>query len=178
MWRSACRGKVLSGWPFTRVAGTNGSSIKAMDRSCLQRWSLMAVRILLGGAFVAAGLLKMASPESFATSIASFDLLPRSWSNLVAMILPPFEILCGLFVIVGPWRRPAALGIVLMNVLFIGVLGLGLALGRTFECGCFGKWDPLAARPLLVIARDVVFLAMAATILATTRRTTATEMDH
>lgn len=121
-------------------------------------------RLFLGGAFVFAGAIKLLDPAAFATSVAGFRLLPREWSNVVAIGLPPLEVLCGACVLCGLWLRPAALALALLNALFIGALAQGMARGLSFECGCFGRWDPLAHQPALAIVRDVLFVAAAAVL--------------
>jgi uncharacterized membrane protein YphA (DoxX/SURF4 family) len=116
---------------------------------------------LLSGAFILAGALKMRDPAAFAASVATFSVLPRAWSNAVAIILPPFEILCGALLWIPAWRRAAALGLVGLNLAFIALLTQAVARGLQFDCGCFGKWDPIAHYPVLAILRDLAFLAIA-----------------
>jgi uncharacterized membrane protein YphA (DoxX/SURF4 family) len=119
-------------------------------------------RVFLAAAFVWAGMAKWLDPASFAASVVKFRVVPAAWSHIIALGLPPFEVLCGLLLLAGRWRRPAALGIALLNVLFILLLAQAWARGLRIECGCFGKWDPLAYRPGWAIARDALFLALAA----------------
>jgi uncharacterized membrane protein YphA (DoxX/SURF4 family) len=116
---------------------------------------------LLAAAFVMAGFLKLRDPEAFAQSIGKFRVFRAEWGLVLAVVLPPFEILCGALLLVPRMRRPATLGIVLLNVAFIAMLAQAWARGIRIECGCFGKWDPLAYRPGWAIARDGVFLALA-----------------
>jgi uncharacterized membrane protein YphA (DoxX/SURF4 family) len=123
---------------------------------------ICVLRVFLGAVFVLAGGLKVANSQAFAASVAGFGVTPRSLSNLIAMVLPPFEILCGMFLMRGRLWRPAALGIFGMNVLFVAVLSHAWASGHSLECGCFGKWDPFAGKPGWAIGRDCVFLAIAA----------------
>lgn len=117
---------------------------------------------ILSVSFVAAGIFKLAEPAAFSSSVASLQLVPREWSNLVAMILPVFEIACALGLLCVGWRRSAALCIGALNLIFIAVLAYAAAHGITSACSCFGKWDPLAGNTGAAIARDVVFLAFAA----------------
>jgi hypothetical protein len=42
-------------------------------------------------------------PAGFAGSIATFQLLPEAWVNVVALGLPPFEILTGLLILSRRW---------------------------------------------------------------------------
>lgn len=119
---------------------------------------LVAIQLVLGFLFILAGALKLAEPSSFAASVATFRFFPRAWSNVIAIAVPPIEILLGALVIFGPWRRVAALGLIVFNLAFIVLLTQGLLRGLSFECGCFGAWDPLASKPWLALLRDVLFL--------------------
>jgi uncharacterized membrane protein YphA (DoxX/SURF4 family) len=132
--------------------------MKAPGRS----WWVWPTQIVLGGLFIAAGAIKLLDAPAFAASMASFRVLSRGWSNAVAIGLPPFEIVCGVMLILGPWRPAAAMGLGLLNAVFIVVLGQAMARGLSFDCGCFGKWDPWATQPGLAIGRDFFFLAAAA----------------
>jgi putative oxidoreductase len=121
------------------------------------KW-LKAVRLGLGLLFVLAGALKLAEPSAFAASVATFRFFPRGWTNLIAVTVPPIEILMGALVIVSPWQRVAAFGLSVFNLAFLILLTQAMLRGLSFECGCFGAWDPLASRPWLALPRDVLLL--------------------
>jgi putative oxidoreductase len=121
------------------------------------KW-LAVARIGLGVLFIVAGALKLAEPSSFAASVATFRFFPRAWSNFIAITIPPIEILLGVLVIFGPWRRIAALGLTIFNFAFVVLLSQGLARGLSLDCGCFGAWDPLGSKPWLGLLRDVLLL--------------------
>jgi uncharacterized membrane protein YphA (DoxX/SURF4 family) len=125
--------------------------------STREKW-ITAARIGLGLLFILAGALKLAEPSALAASVASFHFFPRPWSNVIALIVPPIEILLGALLVFGPWERIAALGVALLNVAFVVLLSQALLRGLSFDCGCFGAWDPLASHPRLALARDVVLL--------------------
>jgi hypothetical protein len=46
----------------------------------------------------------------------------------------------------------------MFNLAFVVLLSQGLAPGLSFECGCFGAWDPIASKPWLALVRDVLLL--------------------
>jgi putative oxidoreductase len=103
-----------------------------------------AVAIALGALFVYASLDKIGSPRDFARIIYHYRLAGPSASlgfvpaNLLAVVLPWIEIVCGLLLIVGVWRREAALLTAAMLVVFIGAVGWALAQGIDLRnCGCF-----------------------------------------
>ncbi len=96
------------------------------------------LRLLVGGAFVLAGVLKIADPAKFAMAVANYRLFPHETLNLVAILVPPVEVAAGLFVLAGVWLRAAALVIVWMTALFLLLITSALARGLNIECGCFG----------------------------------------
>jgi hypothetical protein len=70
------------------------------------KWIVLALRVILGAAFVYAGVLKIQDPSEFAINVASFSLLPNLLISPMALALPPFEIITGLLLIIGVARRP------------------------------------------------------------------------
>jgi putative oxidoreductase len=96
------------------------------------------LRLLVGGAFVFAGALKIADPAKFALDIANYRLMPHELINLTAILLPWIEVAAGLFVLAGIWLRAAALVIIGLTVVFFAVIVSALARRLNIECGCFG----------------------------------------
>jgi len=109
------------------------------------------LRMVLGVALIYAGILKMIEPpQVFADSIAGFQLVPRGLINLVALSLPPFEILLGLaLILVGVLGRvqggilsvrakEAALTATCLFAAFVFVLAQAMLRGIEVDCGCFG----------------------------------------
>ena len=95
------------------------------------------LRLLVGGAFVVAGALKVADPAKFALDVSNYRLVPYELINLVAILLPWIEITSGLFVLAGIWLRAAALVITSLTVVFLVLIVSALARGLNIECGCF-----------------------------------------
>jgi putative oxidoreductase len=125
------------------------------------RWLVLAIRIALGAAFVYAGAIKIQDPSELAITVASFQILPNLLISPLALALPPFEIICGVLLIVGFWRRPAALGITLLLVIFLIAIAAALARGLTIDCGCFGTGTPSRAKMWLDLGRDILLLGAA-----------------
>ena len=98
----------------------------------------MLLRLIVGGAFVVAGALKVADPAKFALDVSHYRLVPYELINLVAILLPWIEITSGLFVLAGIWLRAAALVITSLTVMFLVLIVSALARGLNIECGCFG----------------------------------------
>ena len=126
------------------------------------RWNkaaFLALRILIGGLFLYSGILKIASPQPFADSVASFELVPLGVIGLVALGLPPLEILLGAMLVSG-WRmRPASFGVFVLSVVFCLVLSQALARGLQVDCGCFGAGQPSIGKTWLSLGRDILLIA-------------------
>ena len=98
----------------------------------------LILRLVVGGAFVFAGVLKMADPAKFAIDVTNYRLLPHEMIHLVAILVPGIEVVAGLFVLAGFRLKAAALVITGLTVMFFVVIVSALARGLNIECGCFG----------------------------------------
>ncbi len=98
----------------------------------------LVLRILVGGAFVFAGVLKIADPAKFAMDIGNYRLVPYELTHLIAILVPWIEVVAGCFVLAGVWLRAAALVITGLTVIFFFIIVSALARGLNIECGCFG----------------------------------------
>jgi uncharacterized membrane protein YphA (DoxX/SURF4 family) len=130
-------------------------------------WPYAAVRIALAVAFLAAGIIKIQDPMTFAVTIDAFGILPGPLIPAVAIILPILEIM-GAVALIFDIRGSLGL-ITLMILMFIAVLGYGLHMGLDIDCGCYGPGDPEGeafAGIRDALWRDLVMLGCAATLYA------------
>lgn len=123
------------------------------------RWLNLSARLLLGGVFLWAGVVKALDPLSFARSVAGYQLLPQLGNLLVAAALPWVEIVVGTLLVAGRLVRPAALVAAWLNLLFMAAIVSVLARGLNVDCGCFGH--DRATPPELALLRDLLLLAAA-----------------
>jgi uncharacterized membrane protein YphA (DoxX/SURF4 family) len=119
------------------------------------------LRLILGGCFLYAGILKIQSPQAFADSIASFQLLPNPFINLLAITLPVFEVIVGLMLITSYECGLAALSVLIVTSVFAVAMISALARGLHVDCGCFGTGEPSAFKTWLSLGRDLLFWGMA-----------------
>ncbi len=139
-------------------------------------WLTIRVQIGLGAIFLVAALPKIGDPPSFAHMIYNYRMVPAFAVNALALLMPWVELLAGLALILGVWRRESAALVGLMLLVFIVAIGFNLARGHAVDCGCFdvhsaGKTrEQLLADMRWVILRDVGILLMVAQVLAATRR--------
>ncbi|RMH03266.1 MAG: DoxX family membrane protein [Planctomycetota bacterium] len=112
-------------------------------------WLLLLACLAGGGAMIFFGLKKAVDPVAFLKAVHEYGILPESAPrllNLVAVALPAVEILGGLLLVLGIWRRAVAGTLALMLLLFTAAvlqraLGLHAEAGGpfcavAFDCGC------------------------------------------
>ena len=134
-----------------------------------------ALGLLLGALFVYASLDKIAKPADFARIIYHYQMIGPNRlvgplpANLLAVTLPFVEIIAGLLLIVGLWRREAALVIAGMLAVFVVAVSAALVRGIDLQnCGCFSLSGEGRRAGLGLIAADAGLLAAA--LLAARRR--------
>jgi putative oxidoreductase len=148
------------------------------------RWLTVRVQIALGVIFVIAALPKIADPPGFTQMIYNYRLVPGPLLNIMALGMPWFELIAGVALIIGVWRRTAALLIGALLVVFIVAIGINLARGNAIDCGCFDtskanltheqRLDDMRS----VIIRDLGMLLMVAQIVYAERKLNEAVPDH
>jgi len=124
-----------------------------------QRLVYHVCRLLLGGAFLYAGILKARDVHAFAGAVAAYQLLPYSLNYLVAATLPWLEILVGGLLLANRHVRAAVLVAAGLTGLFMAVLVSVLLRGLEIDCGCFAAADPTS--PWQALLRDFLLLVAA-----------------
>ncbi len=131
-----------------------------------REWLAVRLQIALGVVFVVAAWPKLMDPPSFAKNIWAYDILPGQLINLQAMIMPGVELVIGLALILGFWRRGAALVSLVLLLIFGAAVSWALATGNPVHCGCFdvhaaARTDAQLFWGLkMVLLRDVGLLAI------------------
>src|SRR5947208_2883996 len=104
-------------------------------------WLTIRVQLFLGALFVIAAVPKILDPPSFAHMIYNYRIVPGQFVNLMALTMPWVELLAGLALILGVWKR-AALGLIAaMLIVFITAIGINLVRDNAIDCGCFNVAD-------------------------------------
>jgi uncharacterized membrane protein YphA (DoxX/SURF4 family) len=99
------------------------------------------------------------SPDQFATIVYGYDVFPHQIINVLAVVVPFVELVCGITLITGLLKRSGLLLINAMLVGFIFLISFNLIRGHEFDCGCFslgetkGVWSSI-----WLLARDLVML--------------------
>lgn len=131
-------------------------------------WLTVRTQIALGIFFIVAALPKIADPPSFAHMVYNYRLLPGPLVNLATLTMPWAELLMGVALICGIWRRTAAVLVGALLVVFIVAISINLLRGNAIDCGCFDVAD--AGKSVvekfhdmwMVILRDVGMLLLVA----------------
>ena len=121
-------------------------------------------RLVVGGVWVVAGVLKLLDPTENVRAVRAYQLLPETLVQLVGHALPIVEILVGGCLVLGLVTRVAAVTSAAMLTAFIVGIASAWARGLSIECGCFGGGagpaeNASAAYPW-EIARDVGLLLL------------------
>lgn len=125
---------------------------------------LLVFRVLVGGLFVYAGIVKVFDPLGFAQDIRNYRLVGQSLSLAAALYLPWLEVIAGAFLAAGFLRRASALILSAMLAFFILLTVVTIARGIDVDCGCFGALSRRADWRLL--AEDALMLWMTLSVLS------------
>lgn len=117
-------------------------------------------RIILGAVFCASAISKLFSVESFDLYIFSFQLFSFDLSSLFARLLIICELLLGLGLMSGFWRRTVNWCCVAMLGVFSAILVWRWAIGDTGSCHCFG--DVLDMNPWQSLLKNAGFSVLLA----------------
>ncbi|MBD3403018.1 DoxX family membrane protein [candidate division GN15 bacterium] len=120
----------------------------------------MLSRLVVGGMFIYASFYKIIEPASFAKSIWYYHMVPGSLINLMALILPWLEFLCGIGLIVGVLYRGAALWLNALLVIFIVALASTIVRGIDIDCGCFKAAESATDSAWSSLIRNIVLLVL------------------
>jgi len=139
-------------------------------------WLTVRTQIALGLFFIVAALPKIADPPGFAHMVYNYKMLPGPLVNVMALVLPWAELLMGLALVAGIWRKTAAALVGALLVVFIVAISVNLLRGNAIDCGCFDVTAANLTREerfrdmWMVIFRDVGMLFLVAQGLLGARR--------
>ncbi|MEO6694227.1 MAG: MauE/DoxX family redox-associated membrane protein [Ignavibacteria bacterium] len=101
------------------------------------KYFLIALRIIVGGIFIYASLDKLLNQEMFSKAIYNYKFLPGIFINFFAITIPYIELIAGIFLISGIFKRGSSLIISILLILFIVALVQAYARGLDINCACF-----------------------------------------
>jgi len=95
----------------------------------------------LGLVLLTAALAKIGDTGALATQVHNYRLVPVWSENLLALSVPWIELLAGLSLVLGIRPRAGAWVAAAAMVVFTVAVGVAMARGLDFSCGCFGTAD-------------------------------------
>ena len=126
----------------------------------------LVLRIALGIIFVYAAYTKLKDPWAlFAMAIDSYQLLPLRWVEFVAKTLPWFELVLGLVLLSGFFRRTATVASSVLLAVFFSLILRAHFKGMEINCGCFGPGEVISWKTMLrdgsMVAGSIFITVMA-----------------
>jgi uncharacterized membrane protein YphA (DoxX/SURF4 family) len=120
-------------------------------------WSKLETLIawVVGCYFICAAYYHIENPAKFAESITLYKMVPLWAVNAQAIVMPWFELIAGLALLVRPWRRPGAVIISVLLVVFIVAVSSAVYRGLNIDCGCTKHASKVG---LPIIVRNVAML--------------------
>ena len=140
--------------------------VTTIEATPWQPWVTVAARVVLGGALLYAGLLKVGDLRQSVAAVKAYQLpFPDWFITLIGNTMPFVEIIVGAAVVLGVFTRWTAGLCGLAMVAYIIGIASAWARGLSIDCGCFtpgGELSPgEATQYLLDIVRDFALLLLA-----------------
>ncbi|HLP45380.1 MAG TPA: MauE/DoxX family redox-associated membrane protein [Candidatus Kapabacteria bacterium] len=116
-------------------------------------------RLILGGLFIYASIDKIVNPHAFARIIHNYKLVPDIFIYAMAITFPWIELIAGLFLVSGIYKRTAAIILSGMLTVFSIAISINLIRGLKFDCGCFStSLTESGSDPVGLLIRDILIL--------------------
>ena len=138
------------------------------------RWAGTLLRLVVGGVWIAAGVIKLPTPEASVTAVRAYQLLPLGATNFIGHLLPILEVAVGVLLVLGLFTRAAALVSALLQVAFIVGISSVWIRHIPINCGCFGdggatSWAQARSSYPWELARDTGLLLASAFLIVWAR---------
>ena len=126
-----------------------------------KRFLWLMLRILAGIIFAYAGFSKLVEPyENFRGMINQYEIVPYAWSTPIALVMPWFELIFGVFMIAGYLPKLTAVVLAGLSTTFLIAIGGSQAIfdHAMQDCGCFGQSGPIHLKVWQVFIMDFLLL--------------------
>ena len=108
------------------------------------RWLIFALRLVLGGIFIAASFGKLQYQAEFINTVIGYGILPDSLANVYGLILPWIELFIGCSLVLGIFPRFNSVVSILLIISFAVASIYRLLNPVGNDCGCFGEFITLS----------------------------------
>jgi uncharacterized membrane protein YphA (DoxX/SURF4 family) len=129
-------------------------------------WIGLIARLVTGGVWLVAGLLKLPDPAANVRAVRAYQLLPEAAVTPVGHLLPLVEVVLGALLLLGLLTRVSGVASSLLLLMFVFGIAAAWARGLEIECGCFGGDGGASAGAAekypWEIARDIGLLLLSA----------------
>lgn len=119
-------------------------------------------RLYIAGLFIYAGMYKINYAAEFAETIASYRMVPHWGVNVMAVVMPWVEVICGLLLVCGIRVRSCAVILGGLLAVFTAGIAMNLVWDSPISCGCFHSMGDTISWQTLV--RDLGWIALVAHI--------------
>ena len=135
-------------------------------------WISLAIRLYIGGLFLAACFHKILNPMNFALDIATYQMTPLFLINIMAVTMPWIELFVGIMLISGFKVKPATLLALGMMLMFTIAKTSVVLRGMDMSCGCFASSsmdsDPITWKS---VTENFVYIILLIYVLILDKRT-------
>ena len=154
------------GIPDRAEAAGETEVMRIVRRLFAHRGFLRIAGLAIGGVFIYASLDKILHPDRFADVVHEYDMLPLFAVNAFALAMPWVELMTGIALIIGVWRRAAGLLAAALSVAFMIAISQAQLRGLRIECGCFNvsgmsatdaSWGLFARDALLLLGSVLIW---------------------
>jgi len=111
----------------------------------------LLVRLIVGGIFIFAGYNKFIDLQVFELAVRNYSIINDPWVAILVMILPPFELLIGLLIVLRTLYMGSLLLVTTLTLTFIFALCSLLVRDINIECGCLGLNNSIELQILIDI---------------------------
>lgn len=135
-------------------------SLRGKTSQRFSSYLTLLFRWILGSIFIYASWDKLQHPADFALAVYNYQLLPKVCINVFAVILPWIELVCGVLLIIGLFRRGSILIVNMLLVAFVAAITINLYRGLDVGCGCFSVGNINDRIGISLLVRDLVMMGM------------------
>ena len=112
--------------------------VNDMKNILYSRYLLIFSQIFVSIIFIYSGIEKISDQKNFLMAIENYKVFPVFIQNIIVITFPWIEIVLGVLLMFGFYRREIALVFSALLFFFIILIFISVLRGLDIECGCFG----------------------------------------
>ena len=121
----------------------------------------LLARLGIAAVFLWAAIPKLIDPGTFAADVQNYRAVPDAWASPIALLVPVFELVLALGLVLPSYQRGAALLATCLLLIFSVAMAQARMRGIDLSCGCFGAAFE-AKVSWLTVARSALLSVLAA----------------